>query len=73
MTQANLTFQGIKNENNKSLSVYNVLGMEVEKIEVGNGMEVVINRNNLSGGMYFYKLMDENKTILGLGKMIIEQ
>ncbi|MEI6817495.1 MAG: T9SS type A sorting domain-containing protein [Bacteroidota bacterium] len=72
-TQATLRIEGIKNEHYKTLSVYNVLGMEMQKIEVGNGKEVVINRNNLSGGMYFYKLMDENKTILGLGKMIIEQ
>ncbi len=71
-TQATLTIQGIKNENNKSLSVYNLLGQEVQNIFVGNAKEVIIHRKNLPSGMYFYKLMDDNKTVLGMGKMVVE-
>ncbi|MEI6816019.1 MAG: T9SS type A sorting domain-containing protein [Bacteroidota bacterium] len=71
-TQATLTFQGIKNENQKSLSVYNLLGQEVQNIFVANAKEVIINRNNLPSGMYFYKLIDENKEVIGLGKMVAE-
>ncbi|MEI6816923.1 MAG: T9SS type A sorting domain-containing protein [Bacteroidota bacterium] len=71
-TQATLTFQGIKNENNKSLSVYNLLGQEVQNIFVGKDKEVIIHRNNLPSGMYFYKLLDDNKTVLGVGKMVVE-
>ncbi|MEI6817714.1 MAG: T9SS type A sorting domain-containing protein [Bacteroidota bacterium] len=71
-TQATLTFQGIKNENNKSLFVYNLLGQDVQNIFVGNNNEVIIHRNNLPSGMYFYKLMDDNKTVLGMGKMMVE-
>ncbi len=71
-TQATLTFQGIKNENNKSLSVYNLLGQEVQNIFVGKDKEVIIHKNNLPRGMYFYKLMDDSKTVLGMGKMVVE-
>ncbi|MEI6816072.1 MAG: T9SS type A sorting domain-containing protein [Bacteroidota bacterium] len=71
-TQATLTFQGIKNENYKTLSVYNILGQEVQTIFVGAATSITINRNNLPSGMYFYKLYDESKTVLGIGKMMVE-
>ena len=71
-TQATLTFQGIKNEHNKTLSVYNLLGQEVQNIFVGKDKEVIIHRNNLPSGMYFYKLMDDSKSVIGMGKMVVE-
>ncbi|MEI6817414.1 MAG: T9SS type A sorting domain-containing protein [Bacteroidota bacterium] len=71
-TQATLTIQGLKNENNKTLSVYNLLGQEVQNIFVGKDKEVIIHRNNLPSGMYFYKLTDDSKTVLGMGKMVVE-
>ncbi len=71
-TQATLTIQGIKNENQKSLSVYNLLGQVVQNIFVGKDKEVIIHRNNLPSGMYFYKLIDDSKTVLGMGKMVVE-
>jgi hypothetical protein len=29
-------------------------------------------KNNLPAGMYFYKFIDENKEVLGIGKMVAE-
>ncbi len=71
-TQAMLTFQGINNGNYKTLSVYNLLGQEVRNIFVGTSTSITINRNNLPSGMYFYKLMDDGPTVLGMGKMMME-
>ncbi|MEI6817024.1 MAG: T9SS type A sorting domain-containing protein [Bacteroidota bacterium] len=71
-TQATLTFQGVRTYNYMSLHVYNLLGQEVQNIFVGKDKEVIIHRNNLPSGMYFYKLMDDSKTVLGMGKMVIE-
>ncbi len=71
-TQATLTIQGIKNDNYKTLSVYNLLGQEVQNIFVGSATSITINRNNMPSGMYFYKLCDDNKTVLGMGKMMVE-
>ncbi|MEI6815190.1 MAG: T9SS type A sorting domain-containing protein [Bacteroidota bacterium] len=70
--QTTLNLQSIKNENQKSLLIYNVLGQEVRNIFVGTSTSITINRNNLPSGMYFYKLMDDGPTVLGMGKMMME-
>ncbi|MEI6816543.1 MAG: T9SS type A sorting domain-containing protein [Bacteroidota bacterium] len=55
-----------------SISIYNLLGQEMQHIFMGSNKQIVIHRNDLPGGMYFYKLMDDNKTVLGVGKMLME-
>jgi len=70
--QATLTFQSVSPYNNMSLHVYNLFGQEVQNIFVGNNKDVIIHRNNLPSGMYFYKLIDETKALLGTGKMVVE-
>ena len=47
------------------------LGMIVI-ISVGTNTQLTINRKRLASGMYFYKLIDENKEVIGIGKMVIE-
>ncbi len=69
-TTTTLTLQGTYN--NPSLFIYNLLGQEVRSIPVGTNKQITINREQLSSGMYFYKVMDENKEILSIGKMILE-
>ena len=39
---------------------------------MGTNKQVTITRNNLPAGMYFYKLVEENKEVLGVGKMLVE-
>ncbi len=69
-TQTILTLQGTYN--NPSLFIYNLLGQEVRNIAVGTNSQITINREHLACGMYFYKLIDENKEVIGIGKMIAE-
>jgi len=69
-TQTILTLQG--SYTNPTLFIYNLLGQEVRSIKVGTNTQLTINREQLAGGMYFYKVIDENNNILGIGKLIAE-
>ncbi len=33
---------------------------------------ISIPRGNLPAGMYFYKLIEENKEVIGIGKLLVE-
>ena len=68
--QTTLTIQGTYH--NPTLFIYNLLGQEVRSILVGANKQLMVNREQLSSGMYFYKLIEENKEVLGIGKMVIE-
>jgi len=50
--------------------LYNVLGKEVKRIENIHSPKIIIGRGNLSGGIYFYKIIEESYT-LSTGKLII--
>jgi hypothetical protein len=73
-TTTTLTLQGTCH--NPSLFIYNLLGQEVRSINMGHDParagQLTINREHLASGMYFYKLMDENMEVIGIGKMIVE-
>jgi hypothetical protein len=69
-TQTILTLQG--SHTNPTLFIYNLLGQEVKTITIGNYTQVTITRDHLASGMYFYKVIDENNNILGIGKLIAE-
>jgi len=56
---------------NAELHIYDVLGKEVKNISAISANEIKIDRKGLSGGMYFYKLINENKEIAS-GKLIIK-
>ncbi len=68
--QTTLTLQGTYH--NPTLFIYNLLGQEVRSIAVGTNKQVTIPRSNLPAGMYFYKLIEENKEVIGIGKMMVE-
>ena len=59
---------------NPSLFIYNLLGQVVETFHGTSlpNQQITIPRNQLSAGMYFYKLIEDNKEVLGIGKMIVE-
>ncbi len=69
-TQTTLTLQGTYH--NPSLFIYNLLGQEVRSIPIGTNTQITIPRGNLPAGMYFYKLIEDNKEVLGIGKIIAE-
>jgi hypothetical protein len=69
-TTTTLTLQGTYH--NASLFIYNLLGQELKSIPVGTNTQLTINREHLPAGMYFYKVIDENKEVIGIGKMIVE-
>ncbi len=69
-TATTLTLQGTVR--NPTLFIYNLLGQEVKSIPVGTNKQVTIPRNNLPAGMYFYKLVEENKEPLAIGKLLVE-
>ena len=68
-TQATLTLQGTYH--NPSLLIYNLIGQEVSSIPIGTNNQVTIPRSNLPAGIYFYKVKEDNKEVLGIGKMVI--
>jgi hypothetical protein len=53
-----------------TLIVYDILGREVRRIENIKTTEIKINRTNLPGGIYFYKIVDVG-IVLKTGKIII--
>lgn len=57
-------------EANTSLSVYNSFGQLVKQIDNLSGQSIIFRRDNLPGGLYFIKLMQDNKT-LATDKLII--
>ena len=67
------TFSFSFNENSeKILLIYDVIGKEVKRIITPKGENsTTINKNEMDEGMYFYQLIDGNKTI-ATGKLIVE-
>ncbi len=72
-TQAILTLQG--SYHHPTLYIYNLLGQEVETLHGTSlpNQQIIIPRNNLPAGMYFYKVMEDNKEVIGVGKLIISE
>ena len=68
-TTTNFTLQGT--HHNPTLFFYNLLGQEVGAYCIGTNKQFTIQRNQLPSGMYFYKLIEDNKEVLGIGKFII--
>lgn len=64
------TFKFPRNLTNGRLIIYNVLGMEVKKIENINSKELKVTRGNIENGTYFYKL-EEDSTMLSSGTFFI--
>ena len=55
---------------NATLTVYNCFGQAVKEIKNINGQTVVLARDNLASGLYFIRLIEENK-IIAVDKLVI--
>ncbi|MBW8060754.1 MAG: T9SS type A sorting domain-containing protein, partial [Solirubrobacterales bacterium] len=67
----NATFMLPKNEQgNFILRLYNVFGEEVKQIGNIKSEKIILQRGNLSSGVYFYQVATNNK-LAGSGKLII--
>lgn len=55
-----------------TIQIYNSLGEQVKKIEKVNGKVITIKNDELSGGIYFLNIIQDNK-IVSTEKMIIKQ
>lgn len=56
---------------NAELLIYNLLGKELKKIKNISGQKFTFNRENLTDGIYFYQLRQDNNLISN-GKFIVE-
>jgi len=70
-SSATLLING-ETKDNLYLYIYDLLGQEVKSMFIGNQKEVTIDRDNLVGGMYFYRIMGRNNEVVGMGKVIVE-
>ncbi|MDO9185136.1 MAG: T9SS type A sorting domain-containing protein [Bacteroidia bacterium] len=78
-TSATLEIKGAVGNGNVALVVYDMVGREVKNIPLSNsqsnttqsGVSFTIDRNELSNGMYFYKVSNEDG-VIGSGKFSIQ-
>lgn len=54
-----------------TFAIYDVLGKEVRRLENITAESTTIEKGNLEGGIYFYKLTDQRDQIISAGKMAI--
>ncbi len=52
------------------IKIYDLFGKQIINIVNIKNQEIIIDRKELSNGIYFYKLINENETI-GTGKLIV--
>lgn len=55
---------------NATLTVINCFGQTIQKIKNISGNQIVFSRNNLSNGIYSFRLIEESK-IIGIGKFVL--
>ncbi len=67
--QTTLTLQG--SYHSPTLFMYNIMGQDVRSISIGSNKQITIYRDQLPVGMYFYKVIEDNKEVLGIGKMVV--
>ena len=58
--------------NNYELKLFNVLGKETDKYTIHNSSSITISKNHLASGIYFYRLISEDRTKFANGKLIVE-
>jgi len=56
---------------NADLKVYNTFGEEIKVVKNIYGREIKINRDQLNEGVYFYKIIEDNK-VFSVGKFIVK-
>lgn len=61
----------VNNFNNLIFELYNCVGQTVKQVENIDGHTIILQRGNLASGLYFIRLLSENKTIAA-DKLLIE-
>ena len=56
---------------NATLIVYDVLGKEIKRMTNLGGREIIIQRESMKTGMYFFRIEDKSG-VMGNGKMVVE-
>ena len=56
---------------NADLKVYNTFGEEIKEVKNISGREIKINRDQLTEGIYFYKIIQDNK-LFSAGKLVVK-
>jgi uncharacterized repeat protein (TIGR01451 family) len=59
-----------KKVSNAKLIIFDMLGQKLKSIDHISGDKIIINRENISNGIYFIRLMQDNK-IISSGKLVI--
>lgn len=54
---------------NGDLIIYDVIGQEIKRIKNIHGQHIIINRDGLTSGIYYYQLTEGNK-VISTGKLI---
>jgi hypothetical protein len=68
--QAIFEIETKENYQDLTLTIYNVMGQAVKTVQSNHNNRIILNRNNLTSGIYFYQIQTENKT-LDSGKIIV--
>jgi hypothetical protein len=58
---------------NPSIEIYNMLGQKIFSQLTGNATKMIVNIGSASTGMYLYRLLKEDGSLLDEGKIIIEK
>jgi uncharacterized repeat protein (TIGR03803 family) len=66
-----ISIKGNNPNSNSYINLYDISGREVRSVFVGDKKEIILNRDLLESGMYFYKLLSNEKKITASGKLII--
>jgi len=53
-----------------TIEIYNAMGQEVREMNNISGQSITLQRDNLPGGLYFIRLMQEGK-IMAIDKLVI--
>jgi PKD repeat protein len=71
--KATIIIDGKINNSNTSFGIYNLLGQELQRIELPANQgktELSIDRTDIPNGLYFYKIINSNSEIIATGKLI---
>lgn len=70
-SSAVIKIEGLASKQPVSFVMFDINGKEVNVKNTVTGNQVVLEKGNLSGGVYFFKLIQNNK-VIGMEKLIIE-
>jgi len=56
---------------NATISIINIFGEQIRQIKNFTGKEIILYRENLSNGIYFLRIIQENK-IIASKKLLID-